>query len=127
MQNKKCNSLSDFEANRGPFEHMSNFVLKLSFFRVASTILICRFCRLFLFFVKRNPQNENSFHILFQELVHRGIPHHFRAMAWQLLCGSHDSRDKEKYSDYMKSQLACEKHANNITYLDIRDFCISLA
>ena len=46
---------------------------------------------------------------LLQELVHRGIPHHFRAMAWQLLCGAHDSRDKEKYSDYMKSQSACEK------------------
>ena len=110
VQYKKCDSLSDFKANRGPFEHMSNFVLKLSFFRVASTILICRFCRHFFYFLsKETLKNENSLHILFQELVHRGIPHHFRAMAWQLLCGSHDSRDKEKYSDYMKSQSACEK------------------
>ena len=30
-------------------------------------------------------------------------------MAWQLLCGAHDSEDKLKYSEYMKSQSACEK------------------
>ena len=30
-------------------------------------------------------------------------------MAWQLLCGAHDSEDKMKYSEYMKSQSACEK------------------
>ena len=37
------------------------------------------------------------------------MPHHFRGMAWQLLCGAHDSEDKMKYSEYMKSQSACEK------------------
>ena len=44
-----------------------------------------------------------------QDLVRSGIPHHFRGMAWQLLCGAHDSEDKLKYSEYMKSQSACEK------------------
>lgn len=42
-------------------------------------------------------------------MVRSGIPHHFRGMAWQLLCGAHDSEDKLKYSEYMKSQSACEK------------------
>jgi len=44
-----------------------------------------------------------------KELVRSGIPHHFRGMAWQLLCGAHDSVDKVKYSEYIKSQSACEK------------------
>jgi len=44
-----------------------------------------------------------------KELVRRGIPHHFRGMAWQLLCSAHDSVDKAKYADYMKRQSACEK------------------
>jgi len=44
-----------------------------------------------------------------KELVRRGIPHHFRGMAWQLLCSAHDSADKAKYADYMKQQSACEK------------------
>ena len=42
-------------------------------------------------------------------MVRSGVPHHFRGMAWQLLCGAHDSEDKMKYSEYMKSQSACEK------------------
>jgi hypothetical protein len=45
----------------------------------------------------------------FQELVRRGIPHHFRGIAWQLLCSAHESKDKAKYADYMKRQSACEK------------------
>ena len=27
-----------------------------------------------------------------KELVRRGIPHHFRGIAWQLLCNAHDSK-----------------------------------
>ena len=46
---------------------------------------------------------------ILQELVRRGIPHHFRGMAWQLLCSAHESKDKAKYADYMKRQSACEK------------------
>merc|ERR1719400_177200 len=44
-----------------------------------------------------------------QELARAGIPHHFRGMAWQLLCGAHDSEDKIKYLDYLKTESACEK------------------
>lgn len=46
---------------------------------------------------------------LVKELVRRGIPHHFRGMAWQVLCGAHESSDKAKYSELMKTQSACEK------------------
>ena len=45
----------------------------------------------------------------FQELARAGIPHHFRGMAWQVLCGAHDSSDKSKYSAYLRTQSACEK------------------
>ena len=44
-----------------------------------------------------------------KELVRRGIPHHFRGIAWQLLCDAHDSKDKSMYAEYMKTQSACEK------------------
>ncbi|CAG7836729.1 unnamed protein product [Allacma fusca] len=44
-----------------------------------------------------------------RDLVRRGIPHHFRGIVWQLLCGAHDSPDKAKYADYIKATSACEK------------------
>jgi len=44
-----------------------------------------------------------------KELARRGIPHHFRGIAWQLLCDAHESKDKQKYAEHMKTQSACEK------------------
>merc|ERR1719186_2459688 len=44
-----------------------------------------------------------------KDLVRKGIPHHFRGMAWQVLCGAHNLQEKMKYSEYMKTQSACEK------------------
>jgi ecotropic viral integration site 5 protein len=43
-----------------------------------------------------------------KELVRRGIPHHFRAIAWQLLCNAQDS-DKKQYAEYIKATSACER------------------
>lgn len=58
---------------------------------------------------KSHNQKRYNTCFLLQELVRRGIPHHFRGMAWQLLCSAHESKDKAKYADYMKRQSACEK------------------
>merc|ERR1712168_798840 len=44
-----------------------------------------------------------------KDLVRKGIPHHFRGIAWQVLCGGHESQEKSKYSEYMKTTSACEK------------------
>jgi len=44
-----------------------------------------------------------------KDLGRRGIPHHFRGMAWQVLCDAHNSQEKLKYKEYMKTQSACEK------------------
>jgi len=44
-----------------------------------------------------------------KDLVRKGIPHHFRGIAWQVLCGAHESTEKSKYSEYMKTTSACEK------------------
>merc|ERR1719397_1646992 len=44
-----------------------------------------------------------------RDLVRKGIPHHFRGMAWQVLCGAHDSKEKGLYSGYLRTQSACEK------------------
>lgn len=43
-----------------------------------------------------------------KDLVRKGIPHHFRAIVWQLLCGASEA-DKKQYADYIKSTSACEK------------------
>ncbi|KNC28419.1 hypothetical protein FF38_02128 [Lucilia cuprina] len=43
-----------------------------------------------------------------RELVRRGIPHHFRAIVWQQLCGANDA-DKKQYAEYIKATSACEK------------------
>ena len=44
-----------------------------------------------------------------QDLVRKGVPHHFRGMVWQLLCEAHESPAKHKYAEYLKQNSACEK------------------
>ncbi|XP_062535127.1 ecotropic viral integration site 5 ortholog isoform X2 [Armigeres subalbatus] len=43
-----------------------------------------------------------------RDLVRKGIPHHFRAIVWQLLCGATET-DKKQYAEYIKATSACEK------------------
>lgn len=51
-------------------------------------------------------RKKNSF---VRDLVRKGIPHHFRGIVWQLLCGAHDLPVKKQYAEYIKSTSACEK------------------
>jgi len=44
-----------------------------------------------------------------KELVRQGIPQHLRGISWQMLCGAHNSLEKTKYLDYLKTESACEK------------------
>jgi len=44
-----------------------------------------------------------------KDLVRKGIPHHFRGLAWQMLCGAHNLQERTKYAEYMKIKSACEK------------------
>ncbi|KAG0720777.1 Ecotropic viral integration site 5-like protein [Chionoecetes opilio] len=44
-----------------------------------------------------------------KELVRKGIPHHFRGITWQLLCSAHNSPEKGKYAEYLRTTSACEK------------------
>ncbi|XP_044156440.1 ecotropic viral integration site 5 protein homolog isoform X4 [Bufo gargarizans] len=44
-----------------------------------------------------------------KELVRKGIPHHFRAIVWQLLCNAQDMPIKEQYCDLLKMTSPCEK------------------
>ncbi|XP_050712480.1 ecotropic viral integration site 5 ortholog-like isoform X5 [Eriocheir sinensis] len=44
-----------------------------------------------------------------KELVRKGIPHHFRGITWQLLCNAHNSPEKGKYAEYLRTTSACEK------------------
>jgi len=44
-----------------------------------------------------------------KELVRKGIPHHFRGITWQLLCSAHNSPEKQKYAEYLRTTSACEK------------------
>ncbi|XP_074039117.1 ecotropic viral integration site 5 isoform X4 [Leptinotarsa decemlineata] len=50
---------------------------------------------------KQNPQ--------IKELVRRGIPLHFRAIVWQLLCGANEAPEKKLYAEYIKTKSPCEK------------------
>lgn len=43
-----------------------------------------------------------------KELVRKGVPHHFRAIVWQLLCGASEEH-KKQYANYIKATSACEK------------------
>lgn len=44
-------------------------------------------------------KKQNS---LVKELVRRGIPLHFRAIAWQLLCSATEAPEKKLYAEYIK-------------------------
>lgn len=40
-----------------------------------------------------------------RELVRKGIPLHFRAIVWQLLCSAAEAPEKELYAEYIKVSL----------------------
>ncbi|XP_039208210.1 ecotropic viral integration site 5 protein homolog isoform X3 [Crotalus tigris] len=44
-----------------------------------------------------------------KELVRKGIPHHFRAIVWQLLCTAQNMTIKDQYSEFLKMTSPCEK------------------
>ncbi|KAL2090354.1 hypothetical protein ACEWY4_015042 [Coilia grayii] len=44
-----------------------------------------------------------------KELVRKGIPHHFRAIVWQLLCSAQNMPIKDQYSELLKMTSPCEK------------------
>ncbi|XP_075689322.1 ecotropic viral integration site 5 protein homolog isoform X5 [Rhinoderma darwinii] len=44
-----------------------------------------------------------------KEFVRKGIPHHFRAIVWQLLCNAQNMPIKEQYSELLKMTSPCEK------------------
>uniref|UniRef100_A0A8C4VXY4 Ecotropic viral integration site 5 n=1 Tax=Gopherus evgoodei TaxID=1825980 RepID=A0A8C4VXY4_9SAUR len=44
-----------------------------------------------------------------KELVRKGIPHHFRAIVWQLLCTAQSMPIKDQYSELLKMTSPCEK------------------
>ncbi|KAJ8404200.1 hypothetical protein AAFF_G00339730 [Aldrovandia affinis] len=46
---------------------------------------------------------------LLKELIRKGIPHHFRAIVWQLLGNATDMSVKNQYSELLKMSSPCEK------------------
>ncbi|XP_077505447.1 ecotropic viral integration site 5 isoform X1 [Amblyomma americanum] len=44
-----------------------------------------------------------------KEQVRKGIPQHFRAIAWQLLCNAPACAAREQYAEYLKASSPCEK------------------
>ncbi|XP_008191344.2 ecotropic viral integration site 5 ortholog isoform X2 [Tribolium castaneum] len=44
-----------------------------------------------------------------RELVRKGIPLHFRAIVWQLLCSAAEAPEKKLYAEYIKTKSPCEK------------------
>ncbi|XP_068130645.1 EVI5-like protein isoform X2 [Hyperolius riggenbachi] len=46
---------------------------------------------------------------LLKELIRKGIPHHFRAMVWQMLCNATDMPVKKQYADLLRMSSPCEK------------------
>ncbi|XP_065160429.1 ecotropic viral integration site 5 ortholog isoform X2 [Atheta coriaria] len=44
-----------------------------------------------------------------REYVRKGIPVHFRGIAWQLLCSATEAPEKKLYAEYIKTKSPCEK------------------
>ena len=57
----------------------------------------------------QNKGEHSIIPILLQDLARRGIPQHLRGISWQMLSGAHNSPEKSKYLDYLKTESACEK------------------
>ncbi|CAG9865462.1 unnamed protein product [Phyllotreta striolata] len=53
--------------------------------------------------------NWKKQNVQIRELVRRGIPLHFRAIVWQLLCRATESPEKKLYAEYIKTKSPCEK------------------
>lgn len=69
-------------------------------------------------FSKRCPKQLHT-------MVYNGIPHHFRAMAWQTLSGAHTSMYRAEYSKLLKLQSPNEKLINRDitrTYPEVAEF-----
>ncbi|XP_075012388.1 ecotropic viral integration site 5 protein homolog isoform X8 [Calonectris borealis] len=54
-------------------------------------------------------QNIHTYFLIVPELVRKGIPHHFRAIVWQLLCSAQSMPIKDQYSELLKMTSPCEK------------------
>lgn len=53
---------------------------------------------------------------LIRDLVRRGIPLHFRAIVWQLLCSAAEAPEKKLYAEYIKVQNCVQNtKLNSIT------------
>lgn len=64
------------------------------------------------FFVLRSSQHRSTKYcppFVDQELIRKGIPHHFRAIVWQLLGNATDMPVKNQYSELLKMSSPCEK------------------
>ncbi|MEE6528592.1 hypothetical protein FKM82_031092, partial [Ascaphus truei] len=46
---------------------------------------------------------------LLKELLRKGIPHHFRAMVWQMLCSASEMPVKRQYAELLRMSSPCEK------------------
>ncbi|XP_064457215.1 ecotropic viral integration site 5 ortholog-like isoform X2 [Ornithodoros turicata] len=44
-----------------------------------------------------------------KEQVRKGVPQHFRAIVWQLLCNAQTCPARERYAEYLKGTSPCEK------------------
>uniref|UniRef100_A0A665WHN2 Rab-GAP TBC domain-containing protein n=1 Tax=Echeneis naucrates TaxID=173247 RepID=A0A665WHN2_ECHNA len=44
-----------------------------------------------------------------KDQVRKGVPHHFRAIVWQLLCNAQNMPIKDQYSELLKMTSPCEK------------------
>uniref|UniRef100_A0A2K5DKC7 Ecotropic viral integration site 5 like n=1 Tax=Aotus nancymaae TaxID=37293 RepID=A0A2K5DKC7_AOTNA len=58
---------------------------------------------------RRRKEKLLASHSHGQELIRKGIPHHFRAIVWQLLCSATDMPVKNQYSELLKMSSPCEK------------------
>ncbi|XP_048149047.1 EVI5-like protein [Corvus hawaiiensis] len=46
---------------------------------------------------------------LLKELIRKGIPHHFRAIVWQLLCSAAELPLRHQYSELLRMSSPCER------------------
>lgn len=66
-------------------------------------------------FKKKKPQ-------YIKDMVRKGIPHHFRAIVWQLLCSADQAPEKQLYSEYMKVYFSISLIILFKTFLKINIF-----
>ncbi|XP_030826378.1 EVI5-like protein [Camarhynchus parvulus] len=100
---------ADSKSMRSVNSSRRNSGSSLPTWRSTSWILLGPFCAHCAHCAHSVPPWRKKKEKLLKELIRKGIPHHFRAIVWQLLCSAAELPLKAQYSELLRMSSPCER------------------